>query len=184
VEELEDDGENLIANVGSVAEKPERPSIFAFVGRENTEAGEHLKRRIAKSKGKGRPLLKSKRKVHESIARNSTAEKRDPNEYLIDVEESGEQVVMLDRRDFKLPAAPADLKLSCPMRGQGTRSVSQWDFSTGQEMSVTAKNPHERYVGRNVRKAFRIRRKVRQCYDGVAILRRRSTYLRRKVGRF
>jgi hypothetical protein len=117
VEELEDDGENLIANVGSVAEKPERPSIFAFVGRENTEAGEHLKRRIAKSKGKGRPLLKSKRKVHESIARNSTAEKRDPNEYLIDVEESGEQVVMLDRRDFKLPAAPADLKFELPYEG-------------------------------------------------------------------
>jgi hypothetical protein len=100
VEELEDDDENLIVNVGSVAEEPERPSslscggvedlvdeathehnlelrrIFAFVGRENTEAGEHLKRRIAKSKGKGRVLLKSKQKVHESIARNSTAEKK------------------------------------------------------------------------------------------------------------
>ena len=60
------------------------------------------------------------------------------------------------------------------MRGQGTRSVSQWDFSTGQEMSVTAKNPHERYVRRKVRKAFRIRRKVRgkattvwQSFEGV-----------------
>ena len=39
--------------------------------------------------------MKSKRKVHESIAKNSTAEKRDPIEYLIEVEESGEQVVML-----------------------------------------------------------------------------------------
>ena len=78
VDELEDDDENLIANVGSVAEEPERPSalscggvedlvdeatheqdqelrhISAFVGRENTEAGEHSKRRIVKSKGKGR----------------------------------------------------------------------------------------------------------------------------------
>jgi hypothetical protein len=109
VEELEDFDENLIGNVGSEAEEQERPSalscggvedlvdetthehdqelrrIFAFVGRENTGAGEHLKRRIAKSKGKGRSLLKSKRKVHESLARNSTAEKRDPNEYLIEV---------------------------------------------------------------------------------------------------
>ena len=90
VEELEDDDEDLIVNVGSVAEELERPSalscrgvedlldkatqehdeelrsIFAFVGRENTEAGEHLKRRIVKSKGKGRALLKSKRKVTSS----------------------------------------------------------------------------------------------------------------------
>jgi len=78
VEELEDDDENMIANVGSVAEEPERPSalscggvedlvdeathehdpelrrVFVFVGRENTEAGEHSKGRIVKSKGKGR----------------------------------------------------------------------------------------------------------------------------------
>jgi hypothetical protein len=158
VEELEDDDENLVANVGSVAEEPECPSalscggvedlvdeathqhdqelrrIFAFVGRENTEAGEHLKRRIAKSKGKGRALLKSKRKLHESIARNSTAEKRDPNEYLIEVEESGEQVAMLDPRDFKLPAAPADFKFELPyMLGQGTRSLSQWIFQRGKK---------------------------------------------------
>jgi hypothetical protein len=48
------------------------------------------------------------------------------------------------------------------------------DFSKGQELSVTAKNPHERYVGRKVRKTFRIHRKVRgkavtvwQRFEGV-----------------
>jgi len=104
IEEVEDDDEGLIANTGSVAEKPKSPSalsyegvedlaneaarehdqklkrMFVIVGRENAEAGENLKKRIARSKGQGRALLKSKKKVHESIARNSTAGKKDPNE--------------------------------------------------------------------------------------------------------
>jgi uncharacterized small protein (DUF1192 family) len=198
IEEVEDDDEGLIANTGSVAEEPKSASalsyegvedlaneaarghdqelkrIFAFVGRENAEAGENLKKRIARSKGQGRALLKSKKKVHESIARNSTAGKKDPNEYLVEVEESREQVAILDPRDFKLPAAPADFKFELPYQGARYKIAEPVDFSTGQEMSVTAKNPHERYVGRKVRKAFRIRRKVRgkattvwQSFEGV-----------------
>jgi hypothetical protein len=96
--ELEDKDKDLIANVGSIAEEPRHPSalscegvqdlldkatreqnqqlrrIFVFVGRENSAAGDHLKRRTQKSKGTGRALLNSKQKVHASIARNSTAE--------------------------------------------------------------------------------------------------------------
>jgi hypothetical protein len=198
IEEVEDDDEGLIANTGSVAEKPKSASglsyegvedlaneaarehdqelkrIFAFVGRENVEAGENLKKRIARSKGQGRALLKSKKKMNESIARNSTAGKKDPNEYLVEAEESREQVAILDPRDFKLPAAPADFKFESPYEGVRYKIAEPVDFSTGQEMSVTAKNPHERYVGRKVRKAFRIRRKVRgkattvwQSFEGV-----------------
>ncbi len=70
IEEVEDDDEGLIANTGSVAEKPKSPSalsyegvedlaneaarehdqklkrMFAIVGRENAEAGENLKKRL------------------------------------------------------------------------------------------------------------------------------------------
>ena len=70
--------------------------IFAFVGRENVEAGKNLRQRIVKSKGQGRALLKSKKKVHDSIARNLVAEKKDPSEYLVEIEDSGEQVAILD----------------------------------------------------------------------------------------
>ena len=87
IEEVEDDDEGLIANTESVAEKPKSASalsyegvedlaneaarehdqelkrIFAFVGRENAKAGENLKKRLARSKGQGRALLKSKKKV-------------------------------------------------------------------------------------------------------------------------
>ncbi len=160
MEELEDDDVDLIANVGSAAEELEhhtaltckgledlldeatrehdrelRRRFFVFVGRENAEASEHLKRKIEKSKGKRRALLKSEQKVHNALARNSVAERRDPNEFLVEVMESGEQVVMMDPRDYHLPAAPADSKFELPYEG-------------------------DRYVGRKVRKAFRIRRKV------------------------
>ena len=118
--------------------------------------------------------MKSKKKVHESIARNSTAGKKDPNEYLVEVEESREQVAILDPRDFKLPVAPSDFKFELPYEGARYKIAEPVDFSKGQELSVTAKNPHERYVGRKVRKAFRIRRKVRgkavtvcQQFEGV-----------------
>jgi len=93
-----------------------------FVGSENAEAKANLERRIQRSKGKGRALLKSKQKVHNALARNSVAASRDPDEYLVEVTESGEQVVMLDPRDFHLPAAPAD---NCPTRGRNTRSLNQ-----------------------------------------------------------
>jgi hypothetical protein len=98
MEELEDEDKDLIANVASIAEEPRHPSvlscegvedllekatrehnqelrcIFVFVGRESSAASDHLKRRIQRSKGTGRALLKSKQKVHKSIARNSIAE--------------------------------------------------------------------------------------------------------------
>jgi hypothetical protein len=135
--------------------------IFAFVGRENAEAGKNLRQRIVKSKGQGRALLKSKKKVHDSIARNLVAEKKDPSEYLVEIEDSGEQVAILDPRDFKLPATPSDFKFELPYEGARYRIAEPVDFSQGQKQSVTATNPHERYVGRKVRKAFRIRRKVR-----------------------
>jgi hypothetical protein len=81
---------------------------------------------------------------------------------------------MLDPRDFQLPAAPADFKFKLPYEGARCKIAEPVDFSTGQEMIATAKSPHERYVGRKVRKAFRIRRKVRgkavtvwQRFEGV-----------------
>jgi hypothetical protein len=81
---------------------------------------------------------------------------------------------MLDPRDFKLPAAPADFKFELSYVGARYKITEPVDFSTGQGMSVTAKNPHERYVGRKVCKAFRIRRKARckattvwQSFEGV-----------------
>ncbi len=114
--------------------------------------------------------MKSKKKVHESIARNSTAGKKDPNEYLVEVEESREQVAILDPRDFKLPAAPSDFKFELPYEGARYKIAEPVDFSKGQELSVTAKNPHERYVGRKVRKAFRIRRKVNKDEEEVDFL--------------
>ena len=141
IEEIEEDDEGLIANVGSVTEEPKGASalsnegvedlaseatreynlelnrIFAFVGRENAEASKNLRQRIVKSKGQGRALLKSKKKVHDSIARNSVAEKKDPSEYLVEIEDSGEQVAILDPRDFKLPAAPSDFKFELPYEG-------------------------------------------------------------------
>ena len=57
--------------------------------------------------------------MRESIARNLTAGKKDPNEYLVEVEESREQVAILDPRDFKLPAAPSDFKFELPYVGVG-----------------------------------------------------------------
>ena len=198
VEELEDDDVDLIANVGSVDEERghcsalscrgvenlldeasqeyvrELQRIFVFVGSENKEAQVSLKRRVLKSKEKGRALLKSKQRVHNAIARNSVAESRDPDEYLVEVTESGEQVAILDPRDFHLPAAPNDFKFILPYEGAKYRIAEPVDFSTKREMSVTARNPHERYIGRKVRKAFRIRRKVRgkattvwQPFEGV-----------------
>jgi hypothetical protein len=185
VEELEDDDVDLIANVGSVDEEQEHHSalscrgvedlfeeasqehvrelkrLFVFVGSENAEAKANLERRVQRSKGKGRALLKSKQKVHNALARNSVAASRNPDEYLVEVTESGEQVVMLDPRDFHLPAAPADFKFELPYEGAKYKIAEPVDFSTKREMSVTAKNPHDRYIGRKVRKAFRIRRKVR-----------------------
>jgi hypothetical protein len=158
---LSSEGVEELANEALREHDQELKRIFAFVGRENAEAGENLKKRIAKSKGQGRALLKSKKKVHDSIARNSTAGKKDPNEYLVEVEDSREPVAILDPRDFKLPAAPSDFKFELPYEGAKYKIAEPVDFSKGQELSVTAKNPHERYVGRKVRKAFRIRRKVR-----------------------
>ena len=99
--------------------------------------------------------------MHNALARNSVAESRDLEEYLVEVAESGGQVVMLDPRDFHLPAAPADFKFELPYEGAKYRIAEPVDFSTKREMSVTAKNPHDRYIGRKVRKAFRLRRKVR-----------------------
>jgi hypothetical protein len=120
------EGVEDLANEAAHEHDQELKRIFAFVGRENAEAGENLKKRIARSKGQGRAPLKSKKKVHASIARNSTAGKKDPNEYLVEVEESREQVAILDPRDFTLPVAPSDFNLSRPMRGQDTRSQSRW----------------------------------------------------------
>ena len=73
------------------------------------------------------------------------AASRDPDEYLVEVTESGEQVAMLDPRDFHLPAAPADFKFELPYEGAKYRIAEPADFSTKKEMSVTAKNPHDRY---------------------------------------
>ena len=165
IEEVEEDDEGLIANVGLVTEEPKGASalsnegvedlaseatreynlelnrIFAFVGRENAEASKNLRQRIVKSKGQGRALLKSKKKVHDSIARNSVAEKKDPSEYLVEIEDSGEQVAILDPRDFKLPAAPSDFKFELPYEGARYRIAEPVDFSQGQKQSVTATNP-------------------------------------------
>ena len=92
------EGVEDLANEAAREHDQELKRIFAFVGRENAEAGENLKKRIARSKGQGRALLKSKKKVHERIARNSIAGKKDSNEYLVEVEESREQVARTNKR--------------------------------------------------------------------------------------
>ena len=183
-EEPEDEEDDLIANVGTVAEgqnqsalscagmeqlmsdaaceqEQELQRIFVFVGKESTEAGERLKKRVEKGRSKSRALLKPKRKVHESIARNPVGEVRDARDYLVEIPETGEKSEMLDPRDFKLPSAPAEFDFKLPYTGARYKIAEPSDFSSGKEMEVTMKNPHERFVGRRVRKVFRIRRKVR-----------------------
>ena len=183
-EDTEEEEDHLIANVGaedgtqhmsalssmgveqlwSEAEHEQEQDmkrVFVFVGKESSESGDRLKKRIEKSRGKGRALLKSNRKVHETIARNPVGEVRTPREYLMEIPETGEQGEILDPREFKLPEAPCEFGFKMPYAGARYKVEEPTDFSVGKELRVTMKSPHEKFVGRDVRKVFRIRRKVR-----------------------
>jgi hypothetical protein len=98
----------------------------------------HIEFIVTPSSGPDTMLFSSKDENENEThgGRNSTAEKRNLNEYLIEVEESGEQVVMLDPRDFKLPATTTDFKFELPYEGARYKIDDPVDFGTTTRTSL------------------------------------------------
>ena len=123
---------------------------LCFTGSVSDKQAQKQRERMTKATGVG------KRKIFRSLANRSNSDKdRTVEEYeqiLAEQVETNAHVELENPADFEFEPAPSNLQLVKPYDGARYEVAVPIDFSSGVGVPVEITHPHQRYIGRRVRR--------------------------------